>query len=149
MPLVRPVIQALDWLIARSGRSVPRSAHLITGARGEEEAYFHLRRLGYTVVARDYRSPRRPGDIDLIAWEGETLCFVEVKTRSRRNFMPAEAAVDENKRNTLSQLAREYLRQYAHAYSRTPVCRFDVISVYLEDNDSPQIALFRDAFLMS
>ena len=76
----------------------------------EDEAYFHLRKLGYTVIARDYRSPRRPGDIDLIAWEKETLCFVEVKTRSSRSFMPAEAAVDDEKRETLSALAREFLR---------------------------------------
>lgn len=100
------------------------------------------------MVARDYRSPRRRGDIDVIAWEKETLCFVEVKTRSSRSFMPAEAAVDDEKRETLSALAREFLRNYLHAQGKSPQFRFDVISVYLEGN-RPEITLFRDAFRMS
>jgi Uncharacterised protein family UPF0102 len=72
--------------------------HLLCfGCRGEDEAFFHLRKLGFTVVARNYRLARRGGDIDLIALEKDKLCFVEVKTRSRRNFIPAEAAADAEK----------------------------------------------------
>jgi Holliday junction resolvase-like predicted endonuclease len=63
--------------------------------------------------------------------------------------MPAEAAVDEEKRATLSALAREYLRQCTHAHGSTPAIRFDVVSVYLENNDTADITLFRDAFPMS
>jgi putative endonuclease len=126
-----------------------RAPHLVSGAHGEEEAYFYLRKLGYTVIARDYRSPRRRGDLDLIAWEKETLCFIEVKTRSSRSFMPAEAAVDDEKRETLSALAREFLRNFTHAQGKTPEFRFDVVSVYLESNLSTEITLFRDAFRMS
>lgn len=146
--ILRSTLHVLDQLAAKLGRAPERAPHLISGARGEEEAYFHLRKLGFTVIARDYRSPRRRGDIDLIAWDKETLCFVEVKTRSSRNFMPAEAAVDEEKRETLSALAREFLRNLAHAQGKSPQFRFDVISVYLESNGS-EITLFRDAFRMS
>jgi putative endonuclease len=147
--LLRSTVRALDRLAARLGRAPDRPPHLVSGARGEDEAYFYLRKLGFTIVARDYRSPRRRGDLDLIAWEKETLCFIEVKTRSRRNFMPAEAAVDDDKRSTLSALAREYLRQYAHAQTKAPIFRFDVISIYLKGNDTADITLFRNAFQMS
>jgi hypothetical protein len=61
--------------------------------------------------------------------------------------MPAEAAVDQEKR--LSTLAREYLRHCAHSPSKPPDFRFDVISVYLESNVSQEITLFRDASRLS
>lgn len=147
--LLRSTLRALDRIAATLGRTPDRAPHLVFGSKGEDEAFFYLRKLGFTVVARDYRSSRRRGDIDLIAWEKDTLCFVEVKTRSRRNFMPAEAAVDEEKRKTLSALAREYLRQQAHSKGSAPAFRFDVISVYLESNGLADITLFRDAFAMS
>src|ERR1700761_5458979 len=86
-------------------------AHLATGRRGELAAFFYLRRRGYIVVARGWRSGRLRGDIDVIAWEGDTLCFVEVKTRTTREIATAEAAVDDDKRRTLRRLARSYMRQ--------------------------------------
>ena len=147
--MLRSGLRVLDQLTAKLGRAPERAPHLVSGARGEDEAYFYLRKLGYVVIARDYRSPRRRGDIDLIGWEKKTLCFVEVKTRSSRNFMPAEAAVDDEKRETFSALAREFLRNVAHAQGTSPEFRFDVIRVYLESNGSSEITLFRDAFRMS
>lgn len=149
MPFLGPTLHILDRLAVRLGRVPQKAPHLVSGARGEELAYLHLRKLGLVVVARDYRSARRRGDIDLIAWERATLCFVEVKTRSRRNFMLAETAVDDEKKATVSALAREYMRQLAHAESKTPPYRFDVISVYLESNGSADITLLRNAFEMS
>jgi putative endonuclease len=86
-------------------------AHLATGRRGELSAFFYLRRQGYVVVARSWRSGRLRGDLDLIAWHGDTLCFIEVKTRTTRDVATAEAAVDEDKRRTLRRLARSYMRQ--------------------------------------
>ena len=74
------------------------AAHMATGRQGEEEAYFHLRRQGYVMVARNFRSPRRKGEIDLIGWEGDVLCFIEVKTRTSRDVAPAEAARSEERR---------------------------------------------------
>src|ERR1035438_658247 len=76
-------------------------AHLTTGTDGEDAAFFYLRRKGYVVVARRWSCGDRPGDIDLIAWQGPMLCFIEVKTRTARDMTPAEAAVDGHKRNVL------------------------------------------------
>ena len=149
MPLLGPTLRVLDRITAALGRIPQKAPHLASGLHGEELAYLYLRKLGFVMVARDYRSPRRRGDIDLIAWEKDTLCFVEVKTRTRRNFMPAEAAVDDEKKATVSALAREYMRQLAHAQPNSHKFRFDVISVYLESHGSADITLLRNAFQMS
>ncbi len=133
--------RALDT-IAKLLPNAPGAAHLVTGHRGEEEAYFYLRRNGYTLVARNYRSPRRRGEIDLVGWEGDALCFIEVKTRTTRDVKPAEAAVDAEKQKELAAMAREFMR-------RVPASsfRFDVLSIYLEkDVPAPQITLFKNAF---
>jgi putative endonuclease len=134
------------WLDRQAARKAGQSrpaAHLTTGVRGEDAAYFHLRRLGYIVVARRWRSPRLRGDIDLIGWDGESLCFIEVKTRSSRTFQPAEVAVDREKRKTLCRMAREYVRHMENL-ERIPV-RFDVVSVYFPSG-KPEFEVFRGAF---
>ncbi len=138
--------QTTVWLDRQAARKAGPSggaAHLTTGLRGEDAAYFHLRRLGYIVVARRWRSPRLRGDIDLVGWDGESLCFIEVKTRSSRTFQPAEVAVDHEKRKTLSQMAREYIRHMENP-ERIPM-RFDVVSVYFTGG-KPEFELFRGAF---
>jgi putative endonuclease len=145
--LLRSTLRSLDRLASRLGRTRSRAAHLETGALGEEEAFFYLRQLGYTIVARGYRSPRRRGDIDLIGWDADTLCFIEVKTRSRRDILPAEGKVDDEKRATLTSLAHEYLRQQKRVPA--PRFRFDVTSVYLQSKGEPEIVLFKDAFPLS
>lgn len=137
---IHAVARAIDGAAARLGRG-GRAAHLETGARGEEEAYFYLRRRGYTIVARNFRSPRRKGEIDLIGYEGEVLCFIEVKTRTTRAVMPAEAAVDQEKQRDLMAVADEYVRRLKSA----PATRFDVVSVYFEGGN-PEVTLFRGAF---
>jgi putative endonuclease len=145
MPLrtTRAAVSALDWLARQFGRS-SGPVHLQRGRTGEDHAYFYLRKLGYTIVARNYRSPHQNGEIDLIGWDGETLCFVEVKTRSTRQVAPAEAAVDEEKRRNLHRVARDYLRRVRSQ----PRFRFDVLSIYCENKStSPEITLFRDAFV--
>src|SRR6266700_987930 len=63
--LTKVTLQALDWLIARTGRAEVKPEHQQTGRCGEEAAYFHLRQLGYVVVASNLRSPRRRGEIDM------------------------------------------------------------------------------------
>jgi len=141
----RAVVRFLDWLAELTLPAERIAAHHRTGRRGEEAAYFHLRKLGYTMVARNFRSPRCRGEIDLIGWEADVLCFVEVKTRSTRDVKPGEAAVDRHKRRQIAAVAREYLRRYP------PSCqwRFDVVSVYyLESKASqPQIEVFRNSSL--
>ena len=81
--------------------------HLRTGSRGEEDAFFHLREHGYVMVARNFRTPRCRGEIDLIGWDGDVLCFVEVKTRTSHDVKTAEAAVDRHKRREVAEVARE------------------------------------------
>ena len=142
--LLQGVIQTLDRV-----NPLPESAeHLETGRAGELAAFFYLRRLGYKVVARDWKSPRAPGDIDLIAWDGDELCFVEVKTRTSREVATAEAAIDEHKRQTLRRLAGHYVRNLPEGI----LSRFDVVSIYYEpaqgkhNAKTADIELFRNAF---
>jgi putative endonuclease len=137
-------LHALDRLSQRSRKAEDVALHLATGIRGEEAAYFHLRRLGYVIVARRWRSPKVRGEIDLIGWDGEWLCFIEVKTRSSHAVAPAEAAVDRDKRTSLRRVAREHLRLLENATS-IPT-RFDVVSVYFDADGTPEIELFRNAF---
>jgi putative endonuclease len=95
------------------------------------------------MVARNFRSSRRRGEIDLIGWDKDVLCFIEVKTRTTHDVKPAEAAVDRDKQRGLSAVADEYLRHVA------PSCRwrFDVVTVYYERRSSQAlIELFRNAF---
>ena len=144
--LTRLAVRVLDGAAKLALRPPAGAPHLATGRRGEEEAYFHLRRLGYVMVARNYRSPRHHGEVDLIGWDGDVLCFVEVKTRTTRAVMPAEAAVDVEKQRDLEHVAREYLRRVAGS----PAVRFDVVSVYLEEAAGvPEVTLFKNAFPVS
>jgi putative endonuclease len=134
---------ALDALQRVTPLREPTPRHLITGARGEELAHFYLRDQGYTIVARNWRVTGAKGELDLIAWERDTLCFVEVKTRTTRDIKPAEAAVDEEKRKHLRQTARRYLRRL----KSHPTCRFDIVSMYLgPDGRAEEVTLFRNAF---
>ena len=142
--VTRSIIHGLDWAARRVLRADPRPMHQRTGTRGEEEADFHLRKLGYVMVARNFRSPRCRGEIDLIAWDADVICFIEVKTRTSRDVKTAEAAVDRHKRREVAHVIREYLRQLP------PTCqwRFDIVSVYYANLSSrPQIEVFRNASL--
>jgi putative endonuclease len=128
--------------MARRGAAVP--AHLTTGLQGEEAAYFYLRRKGYTVVARRWSPGHQPGDLDLIAWQGELLCVVEVKSRTAHDIAPAESAVDAHKRKMMRRLARQYVRQLP--METPPHVRFDVISVYLVPGQPKEFVHFEAAF---
>ena len=114
--------------------------HIKTGRRGEEAAYFYLQRVGYTIVARNWRGSGRRGELDIVGWDGETLCFIEVKTRGERGLVPAEAAVDMAKRDELAGMARLYRKRIR---SETPH-RFDIVNVYL--GPPMEIELMKDAF---
>jgi putative endonuclease len=142
--LLERSLDGLDRLAQRRGRSASLPAHLTTGLAGEDAAFFYLRRKGYTVVARRWSSGDVPGDVDLIAWQGSLLCFIEVKTRTARDMTPAETAVDSHKRATLRRLARRYTRQLPQA--AMPPVRFDVISVYLVPGEKREFMHFEAAF---
>lgn len=142
----RLAVRSLDALARLLLRPPTTPQHQIIGTRGEEDAYFYLRRKGYVRVARNYRSPHRHGEIDLIGWDGDVLCFVEVKTRTTRDVKPAEAAVDRQKQRDLAAVCKEYLRHVAG----DPAWRFDVLTVYYDrPRQPPQITLFQNAFSIS
>jgi putative endonuclease len=144
--MTHATIRALDWVAQHTLKDSNTAPHLETGKRGEEEAYFFLRRNGYIMVARNFRSPRRRGEIDLIGWDGDMLCFIEVKTRTSHDVKPAEAAVDRDKQRELISVAQEYLR----GLPTFGQWRFDIVSVYYERQSGlPQIELFRNAFSVS
>ena len=115
--------------------------HLRRGRWGEQAAYAHLRKLGYTVVARNYRPRHGRGEVDLIGWDGEQLAFVEVKTRSSVEFGAPATAIDSCKREHLIRAAEDYLRR---ASLEWPVARFDTVSVIA--GNPVQIELCKDAF---
>jgi len=73
------------------------------------------------------------GDVDLIGWADDRLCFIEVKTRTARDLKPAESAVDEDKRKMVRGLAKAYLQTFPERERRTISVRFDVVSVYRID----------------
>lgn len=111
------------------------------GRVGEDLAHRYLRSRGCTVVARNYRPPSGAGEIDLVAWHGKTLAFIEVKTRTVADYGLPESAVDSEKRGRIERAAREYARRTGIEWPRI---RFDVVSVLL--SNPPRIDWRRDAF---
>ncbi len=111
-------------------------AHLELGRRGEELAAAYLQKVGYRIVAANFSLPvgrNRAGalinvEIDLVAYEGETLCFVEVKSRASDWFAPPEANVDRRKRRQIARAARAYRRIFD--LGGEPY-RYDVVTVLL------------------
>jgi putative endonuclease len=142
LALLERSLAGLNRLARRRGPDMP--AHLQTGISGEDAAFFYLRRKGYIVVARRWSAGNIPGDVDLIAWQGPTLCFIEVKTRTAHDMTPAEAAVDRHKQFVLRRLARAYMRQLPQ--TEPPPVRFDVVSVYLVPGKEREFVHFENAF---
>ena len=107
---------------------------------GEDLACRELRRLGYDVLARRYRT--RHGEIDIVARDGAALVFVEVKVRQGAAFGGAGAAVTMAKQQRIVRMAAEYL-----ARKRMPdgPCRFDVVAIDVEGG-RPRIEIFTHAF---
>lgn len=114
--------------------------HLLLGQRGERLAAQHLEQLGYALVAsnftlpvgRNLRGALVQAEIDLIAYEGATLCFIEVKTRASDWFAAPEANVDLRKQRQISRAARAYRRLFDLTGASY---RYDVVSVILPPAD--------------
>ncbi len=112
------------------------------GMRGEEAAKVFLQRRGYTILEENYRTPL--GEIDVIARDGATVVFVEVKTRRSALFGPPQEAVTAAKRHQIVKVAEYYL---ARRGSPAADYRFDVVAVSLSREDEPpQCTLIPDAF---
>nr|WP_284500031.1 YraN family protein [Microbulbifer sp. GX H0434] len=111
------------------------------GARMEESAARHLQRAGLRIEARNYRS--RFGEIDLIARDGETLVFVEVRYRRSSRYGSASATVDARKQRKLLATADSYLQRYKPDCP----CRFDVVAIDgAAEGETPNIQWIKDAF---
>jgi len=128
-------------LLFRAGDALRRRRHPEDHGRiGEDLAHRYLRRRGCTVVARNYRTPSGSGEIDIVAWEGGKLAFVEVKTRATAEFGAPEGAVDIEKRARLRRAAYDYARRANIPWEQT---RFDIVSVVLNPE---KVEWLREAF---
>jgi putative endonuclease len=112
------------------------------GDEGERLAARYLRRQGYTILARRYRTPL--GELDLVARERDCIVFVEVKTRRHELAGQPHEAVDARKQAQLTRLALAFLKRYR--LLEQPA-RFDVVSIVWEETErEPQIVHYRNAF---
>jgi putative endonuclease len=114
------------------------------GRVGEDLAHRYLRKRGCTVVARRYRPPAGGGEIDVVAWHGGKLVFVEVKTRASAEFGPPDRAVDKGKQEALARTGRDYARRAGVEWQNV---RFDIVSIVL--SRPPEIEWWQDAFAPS
>src|SRR5258708_5522750 len=110
------------------------------GKLGEDLACQELERRGYAILARRYR--RRGGELDVVARDGETLVFVEVKAREGHEFGDAAEAVGHLKRRRMTGVALDHMAR--HRLVDCP-CRFDVVAIRLQESE-PWIEIYQNAF---
>jgi putative endonuclease len=140
---------------AREDISEELAPHIALGRRGERLAAEHLERLGYALVAsncllpvgRNLRGAIVQAEIDIVAYEGRTLCFIEVKTRASDWFAAPEANVDLRKQRQIARAARRYRRMFG---LRGEPFRYDVVSVVLPPEEeggvrqAPRVEVLRN-----
>lgn len=110
------------------------------GSFGEERAVNFLTRIGFSILRKNYRTPS--GEIDIIAQDGDTIVFVEVKTRRSLTFGRPEESVDECKRQQIKKVAQQFISQYQLFHFN---CRFDIITIY-DEGKSVDLKYMRSAF---
>jgi len=143
---------AAEWLNKLQGRlqnlftgngedhKAPREKKDALGDRGENLAARELQKKGYRILNRNFKSPM--GEIDIIARDGKTLVFVEVKTRAYDDPAPEEQ-VNPTKMNQLTKAGKFYLSRYGHPQ---PIARFDVVAIVWPQGGTPQIRHIENAF---
>jgi len=152
MPLVsRCIYEIVKWR-ARRGltREFDSFANTKTesrrrGVRGETFAYWYLRRQGYIFVARNYMARGAKGEIDLAGYDGETLAFVEVRTRTIREDQAAlpELSVTAEKQQVVARTARRFVMK---RHVKECPMRFDVVAIEEVPGQSPVVRLHNAAF---
>lgn len=110
------------------------------GKWGEGHAVEYLSRMGYRIEQTNWRYRRY--EIDIIAWDGDVLVFIEVKTRSSGSFYAPEATVDRHKWNRLACAAGAYMIKVDHEWE----IRFDAVSVWLMKSGYPKVRHLQDVF---
>jgi putative endonuclease len=111
------------------------------GRRGEDAAARYLRKLGYVIIARGHRD--NIGELDLIAVDGRSVVFIEVKTRTTHDAGHPADAVDERKQERLTRLALSYMKRHDLLEC---AARFDVVAVTWPARGRPKIEHFKNAF---
>ena len=134
---------AWNWL---RKLAVNPTAKMALGERGEKFAARYLRRHGYRILIRRFKT--RAGEIDIVCRHGEWLVFVEVKTRKSDDYGAPSEAVTKEKQNHMSRTARDYLRLLGHPRIRF---RFDIVEVILQEGvrKPADIRLIQNAFDLS
>jgi putative endonuclease len=110
------------------------------GIKGETLAVKFLKGEGYKIITRNYKTSI--GEIDIIAKDGDTIVFVEVKTRSDEFFGQPFEAVNKRKKQKMKNLALLYLKKQKKEFH----VRFDVLSIFYRDNGKREIEHIKDAF---
>ena len=129
----------LNPLLTRPCRALGND-HLAIGALGEKIACAHLRTEGRRILYRNFRAPGG-GEIDVVARDGRTLSFVEVKTRTSEGFGRPLDAVDNKKKKLMQRGASEWLRLLG---TRDLPWRFDVVEVILLQGEKPRVKTVED-----
>ncbi len=153
MPIFsRLMFQAVRW-VARKGlreeenfsSDAKKMEARSTGVRGETYAYWYLRRHGYVFVAKNYTPHGIKGELDLVGYDGKTLAFVEVRTRTVKEDAAAlpELSVTKEKQRLVVRTAQRFLAERHVAES--PV-RFDVVAIDNRPGQPPVVRLHKDAF---
>ena len=126
-------------------RSAKKLEARSTGVRGETYAYWYLRRHGYVFVAKNYTPHGIKGELDLVGYDGKTLAFVEVRTRTVKEDATAlpELSVTREKQRVLVRTAQRFL---AERHVAECPCRFDVLAIDNRPGQPPIVRLHKDAF---
>jgi putative endonuclease len=111
------------------------------GRRGEDLAHRYLQKRGFVVVARNHRARSGIGELDIVAWEGQMLVFVEVKSRQTEEFGSPDRAIDLDKRDRLIRAGRDYARRAGVDWRSV---RFDIVNVVF--TEPPTVTHLRDVF---
>ena len=114
------------------------------GKRGEDLACGELERRGYVILSRRFRT--RCGELDIVARDGQVLVFVEVKTRTGRNFGSPFESLTWHKQHRLARMALSYL--FLKRLSNMP-CRFDVVGVTFDASGFAHVEVLREAFAVA
>ncbi len=112
----------------------------VVGKSGEDRAVNFLQQKGFSIIRTNYRTP--DGEIDIVAQDGDTIVFVEVKTRRSLSYGTPEEAVDAVKQNQLKKIADQFISHY-QLFDRD--CRFDIVALYYEGS-AVQIKYIPNAF---
>jgi putative endonuclease len=153
MPIFsRLMFQAVRWASRRGLREqegfssdAKKQEARRAGVRGETYAYWYLRRNGYVFVAKNYMPRGIKGEIDLVGYDGKTLAFVEVRTRTVKKDAAAlpELSVTREKQHVVVRTAQRFL---AERHVGECPCRFDVVAIDNHPGQPPVVRLHKDAF---